>query len=177
MNKKYPTEMRLALLLLMWLLPLSNAQSANPEDPYLELFQRSHDIQVEASGLLSQIYQTEHSLLFPQRDLVVIFFSQIQGARIFLHYAELYIDNELIETYKYPMYKVELLAHHRAQQPMFTMLLPQGIHNIRVRIYGLALGGNRFVEAEQIVDKTSQPLFLELNNGFREINVKQWHRP
>ncbi len=102
-------------------------------------------------------------------------FSQIQGAKIFLHSAEMYINDELIETYKYPMSKVELLAHNSAIQPMFTTLLPSGEHSIRIRVYGLIFGGNRFVEAEQVVKKSAQPLYLQLVNGFRALEVKQWN--
>lgn len=138
------------------------------------LIRQSHSIQIAASDLLTNLYMTEHSLLNPRSDLVMVMFSQIQGARIFLHYAEIYINDELIETYKYPMLKVELLAHYRAIQPIFTTLLPAGEHSIRIRIYGLAMGGNRFVEAEKVINKGSKPLYLQLNNGFREIEVTEW---
>ncbi len=138
------------------------------------LIKQSHSIQTAASDLLTNLYMTEHSLLNPRNDLVMVMFSQIQGARIFLHYAEIYINDELIETYKYPMLKVELLAHRRAIQPIFTTLLPAGEHTIRVRIYGLAMGGNRFVEAEKVIHKAGKPLYLQLNNGFREIEVTEW---
>ncbi|MEH6473229.1 MAG: hypothetical protein V7752_18495 [Halopseudomonas sp.] len=138
------------------------------------LLKQSHTIQIAASDLLTELYLTEHSILFPRNDLVMVMFSQIQGARIFLHYAEFYINDELIETYQYPMPKVEMLAHHRAVQPMFTTLLPSGEHSIKVRIYGLAMGGNRYVEAEKVIRKADKPLFLLLNNGFREVEVTEW---
>ena len=115
------------------------------------LIKQSHSIQVAASDLLTNLYMTEHSLLYPRNDLVMIMFSQIQGARIFLHSAEVYINDELVETYKYRMSQVEMLAHYRAIQPVFTTLLPAGEHNIRVRIYGLAMGGNRYIEAEKVI--------------------------
>lgn len=138
------------------------------------LLKQSYSIEMAASNLLTELYLTEHSILFPQNDLVMVMFSQILGAKIFLHYAEFYINDELIETYKYPMSKLELLAHYRAVQPMFTTLLPAGEHTIKVRIYGLALGGNRYVEAEKVIYKADKPLFLQLDNGFREIEVSQW---
>tara|TARA_R110002167_G_scaffold30636_2_gene101202 strand:+ start:4124 stop:4579 length:456 start_codon:yes stop_codon:yes gene_type:complete len=138
------------------------------------LMKQSHTIQIAASNLLTELYLTEHSILFPRNDLVVVMFSQILGAKIFLYSAEFYINDELIETYKYPMPKLELLAHHRAVQPMFATLLPAGEHNIKVRIYGLALGGNRFVEVEKVVRKADKPLYLQLNNGFREIEIREW---
>lgn len=138
------------------------------------LLKQSHSLQIAASDLLTEFYLTEHSILFPQNDLIMVMFSQIQGARIFLHYAEFYIDDELIETYKYPMWKVELLAHYSAVQPMFTTLLPNGEHSIKIRIYGLAMGGDRFVEAEKVIHKTDKPLYLQLSNGFREIVLTEW---
>ncbi len=141
-----------------------------------QLLKDSRALHINAQGLLKQIYATEHSILYPHDDLVTVLFSQRIGARIFLHYAEFYINDKLIETYKYQMGKVELLAHYRAVQPMFTTLLSPGEYVVRVRIYGLAMGGDRFVEAEHVIQKGGKPLFLELNNSFREIAVSEWRQ-
>lgn len=151
------------------LLPATKATADNAD-----LIKQSQTIQIAASDLLTEMYLTEHSLLFPRNDLVVIMFSQIQGARVFLHEAEFYINDELIESYKYPMFTLELLAHYRAVQPMFSTLLPAGEHAIRVRIKGLMFGGNRAIDAEKIIHKADKPLFLQLVNGFREIEITEW---
>ena len=156
------------------LLSLGYASLSANEQPIDTLLKRSQAIQMAASDLLTELYLTEHSILFPQHDLVVIMFSQIQGARIFLHQAEVFINDELVETYRFPMLKVEQLAHRRAIQPLFSTLLPAGEHSIRVRIHGLQLGGNNIVETEKIIQKAGKPMFLQLNNGFREIEVTEW---
>ncbi len=157
------------------------AATASAAEPTLankneQLLKDSRALQINAQSLLRQIYATEHSILYPHDDLVTVLFSQRIGARIFLHYAEFYINGKLIETYNYQMAKVELLAHYRAVQPMFTTLLPPGEYVVRIRIYGLAMGGDRFVEAETVIQKGGKPLFLELNNSFREIAVSEWRQ-
>ncbi len=170
--KHYRPNLTLSTLILCCALSLPG--HAAPTTDNSLLLKQSRSLQTEASSLLTDLYLTEHSILFPVNDLVMVMFSQIQGARIFLHYAEFYIDDELIETFKFPMEKVELLAHYRAVQPMFITLLPSGEHVIKVRIYGLALGGNRFVEAEKVIHKGDKPLFLKLDNQFRHIEVTEW---
>ncbi|MFT5720847.1 MAG: hypothetical protein ACI9W6_001147 [Motiliproteus sp.] len=147
---------------------------AAPESAHNALLKQSHSLELTASSLLTELYLTEHTIVFPQNDRVMLMFSQSPEAKAFLHYAELYIDGERVDTYIYPRQKLDLLAQQHAIQPLFSTLLPPGEHRLRVRIYGLALGDNHYVEAETVIHKANQPLFLQFDNGFRKIDVTQW---
>jgi hypothetical protein len=147
----------------------SESESANNT-----LIKNSLSVELAASSLLTELYLTENALIFSHNDLVMLMFSQSPETKLFLHYAELYIDDERVDTYIYPRPTLELLSQQRAVQPLFSTLLPPGEHRLRVRIYGLALGGNHYLEAEQIIYKTDQPLFLQFNNDLLRIDVTPW---